>query len=215
MSAASDELRARLEALPLVAILRGLQPSDAVAVGGALFDQGFRILEVPLNSPRPFDSIEILARRFGAQALVGAGTVLVLEDVARVEAAGGRLIVMPHADVAIIAEAKRRELICVPGAATPTEGFAALAAGADALKLFPGELLSPAILKAWRSVFPPNTLLLPVGGITPERMQPYWEAGADGFGIGSALFKPDLPPAEIAVRGRRFAAAVAALPART
>ncbi len=214
MTAATGELQSRLESFPLIAILRGLQPSEAVAAGSALVGQGFRALEVPLNSPRPFESIEMLAARFGEAALIGAGTVLDRGDVARIRDAGGRLVVMPHADVAIVAEAKRRRLVCVPGAATPTEGFAALAAGADAVKLFPAELLSPAALKAWRSVFPAEAWLLPVGGITPERMQAYWEAGADGFGIGSALFRPGLAAGEIAENARRFVEAFRALPRR-
>jgi 2-dehydro-3-deoxyphosphogalactonate aldolase len=214
VTATAGELQRRLSSLPLVAILRGLDPSDAEAVGATLIGHGFRVLEVPLNSPRPFESIEILAARFGREALIGAGTVLERADVARVETAGGRLVVMPHADLRIVAEAKRQGLACVPGVATPTEAFAALATGADALKLFPGEMLSPPVVKAWRSVLPVDSWLLPVGGITPERMQAYWESGANGFGIGSALFKPGLSSSEVGERARRFVAAFASLPAR-
>lgn len=196
-----------LQPLPLVAILRGLTPEEAPEIGAALFDAGFRVLEVPLNSPRPLESIARLARDFGARCVVGAGTVLAPEQVDQVAAAGGTLIVMPHADVAVIAAAKRAGLRCVPGAATPTEAFAALRAGADALKLFPAEQLSPAVLKAWRSVLPAGTALLPVGGITPQRMAEYRAAGAAGFGIGSALYAPGVDAAEVARRAHAFIAA--------
>jgi 2-dehydro-3-deoxyphosphogalactonate aldolase len=204
----SIDLRQALAALPLVAILRGLKPENALAVGQVLIDTGFRIIEVPLNSPRPFESIDLLAQAFGARALVGAGTVLRTEDVARVKEAGGNLIVMPHGDTAIIREAKRLGLTCTPGVATPTEGFAALGAGADGLKMFPAEAISPPIVKAWRAVFPPETLLLPVGGITPERMGAYLAAGASGFGLGSALFAPDVAPAIVRERAQAFVAAL-------
>ena len=204
----SVDLRQALAALPLVAILRGLKPENAPAVGQVLVDAGFRIIEVPLNSPRPFESIALLAQAFGTRALVGAGTVLRMEDVLRVKEAGGGLIVMPHGDTAIIREAKRLGLICTPGVATPTEGFAALGAGADGLKMFPAEAMSPPIVKAWRAVFPPETLLLPVGGITPERMGAYLAAGASGFGLGSALFAPDVAPAIVRERAQAFVAAL-------
>jgi 2-dehydro-3-deoxyphosphogalactonate aldolase len=201
-------LREALAELPLVAILRGLTPENAPAIGQILVDAGFRIIEVPLNSPQPFESIGILAGAFGARALVGAGTVLRTDDVARVRKAGGRLIVMPHGDTAIIRAAKSEGMICTPGVATPTEGFAALAAGADGLKLFPAEAMPPAVVKAWRAVFPPETLLLPVGGIAPERMADYLAAGASGFGLGSALFAPGLSLADIQARAGAFVAAI-------
>jgi 2-dehydro-3-deoxyphosphogalactonate aldolase len=175
---------------PLVAILRGIRPDEVVAVCETLFDRGFRSLEVPLNSPQPLQSIELLARRFGDEAMIGAGTVLSEGAVRDVTAAGGRLVVMPHADVAVIRAAKAAGCICLPGVATVTEAFAALAAGADALKLFPAEQLGPEVLKAWRAVLPGNCRLLPVGGITPQRMAAYLQAGAAGFGIGGALYKP-------------------------
>src|SRR5262249_28508301 len=165
--------------------------------------------EVPLNSPRPFDSIRILADAFGAGALVGAGTVLRPEEVARVRDAGGRLIGMPHGDTAILRRAKGQGMICIPGVGPPTEGFAGLAAGADGLKLFPAEAMPPAIVKAWRAVFPPETLLLPVGGITLERMAAYLAAGASGFGLGSALFVPSATPAVVRQRAHAFLAALA------
>jgi 2-dehydro-3-deoxyphosphogalactonate aldolase len=201
-------LRQALAELPLVAILRGLAPENALAVGQVLVDADFRIIEVPLNSPRPFESIGLLAKAFGSRALVGAGTVLRTDDVARVKDAGGRLIVMPHGDTAIIREAKRQGLICVPGVATPTEGFAALAAGADGLKLFPAEAMPPAVVKAWRAVFPPETLLMPVGGITPERMADYLAAGASGFGLGSALFIPNMTPVVVRECAQAFVEAL-------
>ncbi len=193
-----------LQPLPLVAILRGLAPEQAPAIGAALVDAGFRILEVPLNSPRPLESIALLADAFGDRCLVGAGTVLAPAQVDAVARAGGRLIVMPHADTAVISAARDAGLRCTPGVATPTEAFAALAAGADALKLFPAEQLAPPVLKAWRSVLPAGTALLPVGGITPERMAAYRDAGADGFGIGSALYAPGMDAAEVARRAAGF-----------
>jgi 2-dehydro-3-deoxyphosphogalactonate aldolase len=193
-----------LQPLPLVAILRGLTPQDALSVGTALFDAGLRVLEVPLNSPRPLDSIALLAREFGERCLVGAGTVLTPEQVAQVKDAGGRIIVMPHGDTTVIRAAKAAGLVCTPGVATPTEAFAALAAGADALKLFPAEQLPPPVLKAWSSVLPKGTALLPVGGITPDNMAPYRKAGAAGFGIGSALYSPGIDANEVARRARAF-----------
>jgi len=200
-------LREHLSALPLVAILRGLEPDSAVAVGEALISAGFRIIEVPLNSPDPLRSIARLADAFGAEALIGAGTVLEVEDVDRVSDAGGELIVMPHSAGAVIRRARDLGLVCTPGVATPTEAFAALRLGADGLKMFPAENLPPVVVKAWRAVLPPRTLLLPVGGIKPETMQAYVEAGADGFGLGSALFAPGLAVPEIADNARRFAEA--------
>jgi 2-dehydro-3-deoxyphosphogalactonate aldolase len=202
------DLRPALAELPLVAILRGLAPENALAVGRVLFDVGFRIIEVPLNSPQPLASIAILAKAFGARALVGAGTVLQSGEIAGVKESGGRLIVMPHGDTLVIGEAKRQGMICIPGAATPTEGFAALDAGADALKLFPAEAIPPAVVKAWRAVLPAETLLLPVGGITPERMAGYLAAGANGFGLGSALFRPQASTIELADHARAFTAAL-------
>lgn len=193
-----------MQPLPLVAILRGLTPQEAPAIGAALAEAGFRILEVPLNSPQPLQSIELLARALGDHCLVGAGTVLTPGQVQDVASAGGRLIVMPHADTEVIASAHAMGLRCTPGVATPTEAFAALRAGADALKLFPAEQLPPPVLKAWRSVLPPGTALLPVGGITPERMAVYRQAGAAGFGIGSALYAPGTDAAEVGRRARAF-----------
>lgn len=199
-----DRLAAALRQLPLVAILRGLTPADAGDIGGVLYDAGFRLIEVPLNSPDPLRSIEILRRSLPADALVGAGTVLMLESVAEVQAAGGELIVMPHADTAVIRAAKAHGMLCVPGIATPTEAFTALAAGADALKVFPAELVSPAAVKAMRAVLPREVALLPVGGITPERMAAYRAAGVSGFGLGSALYAPGMGVGQVREQAQRF-----------
>jgi 2-dehydro-3-deoxyphosphogalactonate aldolase len=203
-----------LDPLPLVAVLRGITPEEIPAVGAALVDAGFRVLEVPLNSPRAFDSIRLLADRHGARCLIGAGTVLAVDDVERVRAAGGQVIVMPHADTAVIRAAKAQRMVCVPGVATPTEAFAALAAGADGLKMFPAEALPPAALKAWRAVLPRDTLVFAVGGMKPDNLGPYWAAGATGFGTGSNLYKPGADPAEVRTVARAYAEAIARLPAR-
>ena len=197
-------MREYLDPLPLIAILRGITPDEAMPVGLALAEAGFRIVEVPLNSPQPLRSIELLARELGDRCLLGAGTVMSAAQVDEVARAGGRLIVMPHADATIIRAAKAQSLCCAPGIATPGEGFAALAAGADALKLFPAELLSPPVLKALRAVFPPELLFLPVGGITPQSMAAYVTAGASGFGLGSALYKPGLTVAQVKANAQAF-----------
>ncbi|GGY26286.1 2-dehydro-3-deoxy-6-phosphogalactonate aldolase [Pseudoduganella albidiflava] len=190
--------------LPLVAILRGLLPEEAEGIGAALYGAGFRLIEVPLNSPDPFDSIARLARSLPADAVLGAGTVLETDAVTRVRDAGGKLIVMPHADTEVIRAAKAAGMWCVPGVATPTEAFAALRAGADALKLFPAELVSPAVVRAMRAVLPKGIKLLPVGGITPDNMADFRAAGVAGFGLGSALYKPGMDAATVAANARAF-----------
>jgi 2-dehydro-3-deoxyphosphogalactonate aldolase len=197
-------LDAALARLPLVAILRGIAPDEAEPIGEALLRAGFALIEVRLNSPQPCDSIRRLAAAFGGDVVIGAGTVLTPQQVTEVHAAGGRLIVMPHADVEVIRAAKAAGLWCVPGIATPTEAFAALGAGADALKLFPAELLNPAVLKAMRAVLPRDARVLPVGGITPERMKAFVAAGAFGFGLGSALYMPGMDAAVVGERARAF-----------
>jgi len=204
MSDIRADLDRAFEALPLVAILRGIQPHEVEAIAKAVYDEGFRIIEVPLNSPRALDSIRLLSRSLPADAVLGAGTVLSVNAVDEVQAAGGRIIVMPHADVEVIKAAKANGMACVPGVATPTEAFAALHAGADALKLFPAELITPTIMKAMRAVLPKETRLLPVGGVTPDNMEPFREAGAAGFGLGSALYAPGIDAAEAGARARRF-----------
>lgn len=205
------DLETCMSRLPLVAILRGVTPDEAVGIAGALVDEGFSMIEVPLNSPDPLASIERIAGAFGEQALIGAGTVLDAASVAGIQGAGGRLVVMPHSDVHVVRAAKQAGLACVPGFATPTEAFAALAAGADALKLFPAEANPPAVLKAMRAVLPADVAILPVGGITPEGMAAYCAVGAAGFGLGSALYRPGMTAAEVAGSAARFRAAFAAL----
>ncbi|WP_077032614.1 2-dehydro-3-deoxy-6-phosphogalactonate aldolase [Pelomonas sp. KK5] len=202
-----DDFDAAFEALPLVAILRGIRPDEVVPVGAALVEAGFRLIEVPLNSPDPLVSIERLARSVPAGVMVGAGTVLSEKSVRDVKAAGGRLIVMPHADVAVIRATKDEGMACVPGVATVTEAFAALAAGADALKLFPAELITPTVLKAMRAVLPPDLRLLPVGGVTPASMAAYRSAGAAGFGLGGALYQTGFDAVAVGERARGFVAA--------
>jgi 2-dehydro-3-deoxyphosphogalactonate aldolase len=201
-------LRAALDACPLVAILRGITPAEAVAVGQVLVDAGFRVIEVPLNSPDPLASISALAHAF-PQAIVGAGTVLRRQQVGPVQAAGGRLVVAPNFDAAVVQESIALGLACLPGVATPTEAFAALDAGATGIKLFPAELISPAAVKAMRAVLPTDALLLPVGGITPANMAAYRDAGANGLGIGSALYKPGMTVDEVARQARAFIDAAA------
>lgn len=200
-------LREYLNDLPLIAILRGLEPDHAEATGHALVEAGFRVIEVPLNSPEPFRSIEILAKAMPGNVLVGAGTVLDPAQVNGIRDVGGKLIVMPHADLDVIRRAKENNLVCTPGVATPTEAFAALKAGADAIKIFPAEAIPPAVVKAWRAVLPKDTIVLPVGGIKPETMRAYVEAGANGFGLGSALFTPTMSVEDIGRNARDFAAA--------
>jgi 2-dehydro-3-deoxyphosphogalactonate aldolase len=203
----TERLAAALARLPLVAILRGLRPDEAQAHGAALEHAGFGLIEVPLNSPDPFDSIAILRRTCQASTLVGAGTVTRVADVDRLAALGADLVVMPHADTRVIRAAKAAGLWCVPGIATPTEAFAALEAGADALKLFPAELVTASVMKALRAVLPPRLPLLPVGGITPEALAPWRAAGATGFGLGSALYAPGRTPDDTAARAAAFVAA--------
>ncbi|WP_420562633.1 2-dehydro-3-deoxy-6-phosphogalactonate aldolase [Thalassobaculum sp.] len=196
---------------PLVAILRGVTPDAVVDIALALEGEGFAIVEVPLNSPRPLDSIARLAEAVGDRLLVGAGTVIEPDSVNDVVAVGGRLIVMPHADAAVVERAKSRDAVAVPGFATPGEAFAMLRAGADALKLFPAEGAPPPVLKAMRAVLPKQAPILPVGGITPETMAGYVAAGATGFGLGSALYKPGDTAAAVAEKAKSFQAAWAKL----
>jgi 2-dehydro-3-deoxyphosphogalactonate aldolase len=190
MTASVNSLfKTHLQACPLIAILRGITPHEAPAVGHALWGAGFRILEVPLNSPHAYESIAAL-RRALPKALIGAGTVLSTSQVAQVKAAGGQLIIAPNFNPEVVATAKTQSMLAIPGIATPSEAFAALAAGADAIKLFPAEIISPAALKAMRAVLPRDALLLPVGGIGAANIAAYWTAGANGFGIGSSLYSP-------------------------
>ncbi|MEO8008948.1 MAG: 2-dehydro-3-deoxy-6-phosphogalactonate aldolase [Betaproteobacteria bacterium] len=203
-----------LKRWPLVAILRGIKPGETLDIGTVLVEAGFCIIEVPLNSPEPFASIMKLSKRFADTVLIGAGTVTNWEQVAKVADAGGKIIVMPHADERIVEAAKRRSLYVVPGFASPTEAFRMIDAGADAIKLFPAEANPPKVLKALRAVLPVDMPVLPVGGITPGNMKEYWEAGADGFGLGSALYKPGDPAAKVAQSAADFRVALHSLPKR-
>lgn len=191
----------------LIAILRGIKPQEAEAIGLELYEAGFRLIEVPLNSPDPLDSIRAMRAALPTDCLIGAGTVLNPDDCARIRDAGGELIVMPHSDPAVIRAAKALGMASCPGVATPTEAFAALAAGADVLKMFPAEQLGPVVLKAWRAVMRPPIALVPVGGITPDNISVYAQAGASGFGLGSALYKPGLSATEVGQNARAFVAA--------
>ncbi|MBW6527724.1 2-dehydro-3-deoxy-6-phosphogalactonate aldolase [Sphingomonas sp. RHCKR7] len=193
---------------PLVAILRGLTPAEAPAVGEALVAAGFTLLEVPLNSPDPFDSIRLLAERLAGRAMVGAGTVLTTDDVARVRDAGGTLIVSPNTDADVIRASAAAGLISMPGYFTASEGFAALAAGATALKLFPADGTIPAYLKAQRAVLPKAARMLAVGGITPHNMAEWRAAGADGFGLGSNLYRPGKSAEAVGKDARQYIAAL-------
>lgn len=198
---------AAFEACPLIAILRGVKPSEVVAHGQALHAAGFRIVEVPLNSPDPLASIAALRDALPSEVIVGAGTVLRTEFVEQVAGAGGELIVMPHGDIEIIRTAKEKGLACAPGVATPTEAFAALANGADVLKMFPAEQLGIHIIKAWRAVIAKRVPLVPVGGVTPDTMSAHVAAGANGFGLGSALYRAGQDVDATAMHARDFVAA--------
>ena len=200
----NSEFDAAFAHCPLIAILRGITPGEVVAVGELLFNAGFRLIEVPLNSPQPLDSIARLAKAQTGRAVVGAGTVLRVADVRAVRDAGGTMIVSPNTNVEVIAATNQCGLVSLPGVATPSEAFAALDAGATALKLFPAEGASPAVLKAIRAVLPAGVRVLPVGGITPESLGPWLKAGAAGFGIGSALYAPGVALDQIAMRARLF-----------
>jgi 2-dehydro-3-deoxyphosphogalactonate aldolase len=186
-----------LDKMPLVAILRGVKPSEVVAVGSSLIEAGITIIEVPLNSPDPYDSISLLTSEFGDKALIGAGTVLTIEQATRVINAGGKLVVSPIMIPEVIRRTKSLGGFSVPGCLSPTEAFSALDAGADAIKIFPAEMVSPKVIKAMRAVLPRSAKLIIVGGVNADNMRDFLEAGADGFGVGSALFKPGTPESAI------------------
>jgi 2-dehydro-3-deoxyphosphogalactonate aldolase len=205
---ASELLNRYLGECPLIAIIRGVTPEDAEAIGDAIYDGGIRIIEVPLNSPEPLKSIERLARNLGERALIGAGTVLTPDDVRRVKDAGGRIIVSPDTNVEVISAAAEAGLVSSPGYFTPSEAFAAIRAGAHVLKLFPAEGASPAVLKAQLAVLPKGFSVMAVGGIKPDNMQPWLEAGAVGFGLGSGIYKPGQSAAETLEKARAYVAGV-------
>ncbi len=204
----AQEMRRRLAESPLVAIIRGVTPDEAGAIGQAIYDAGIRIIEVPLNSPDPFQSISKLAERFGERALIGAGTVLEPEQVQEVREAGGRLIVSPNTDIRVIEASVAAGLVSAPGYYTPSEAFQGLRAGAHALKLFPAEAASPGVVKAQRAVLPRDVPLLVVGGVRPDNMRAYLDAGASGFGLGSGLYKPGQTPYEVAAQASAYVAGV-------
>ncbi len=210
----TSRFHAAMAKLPLVAILRGIATEAAADIAEALLEEDFEFIEVPLNSPQPLKSIATIRRMAPARVFVGAGTVLTPAEVEAVAEAGGDLIVTPNTNAAVIARAKALGLACLPGAATPSEAFAALAAGADAVKAFPAEMIAPAVVKAWRAVLPPATAILPVGGITPDTMGAYVSAGAAGFGLGSALYKPGDDATQTRAKASTFRLAWARLAAK-
>ncbi len=205
---AADLLHQRLSECPLIAIIRGVTPVDVVGIGEALYAEGIRIIEVPLNSPEPLESIRLLAGALGERALIGAGTVLDPADVDRVRAVGGRLIVSPNTYTPVIEATAGAGMVSAPGYFTPSEAFEALRAGAHALKLFPAEVASPALVKGQRAVLPRHVPLLVVGGVRPDNMKPYLEAGANGFGLGSGVYKPGQSPAEVSAQARAYVQAL-------
>ena len=196
---------ARLKAFPLIAILRGITPPDAKSIAGILVDAGFRIIEVPLNSPQPYDSIEIIAKAFGAQVTVGAGTVLDAAAVRQVANAGGQLIVSPNTDIEVIAATTKAQLVSAPGFFSPTEALSAIVAGAHAIKLFPAEGASPQFVKGQLAVLPTEVPLIAVGGVRSDDLLPWATAGAAGFGLGSALFSPQRDAADVRQAANDFA----------
>lgn len=202
----TEEYRQYLEACPLVGIIRGVTPDEVDEIGQAIFDAGIRIIEVPLNSPDPFKSIQLLADRLGDRALIGAGTVLEADQVAEVKAAGGRLIVSPNTNPAVIRATVAAGLISSPGYFTPSEAFTAIEAGAHALKFFPAEASTPAVIKAQRAVLPSQIPLVVVGGIRPDTTLPWLEAGANGLGLGSGLYVAGQSPTVTVEKARAFVA---------
>ena len=202
----AEELRRRLDQCPLIAIIRGVTPDEAAEIGAALHEGGIRIIEVPLNSPQPFDSIRRLADALGERALVGAGTVLETADVQKVRDVGGRIIVSPNTNRQVIEATVAAGLISSPGYFTPSEAFEAIRAGAHGLKLFPAEGASPAVVKAQKAVLPKHIPLLVVGGVKPDTMRPWLDAGADGFGLGGGLYQPGQSAEETAAKARAYVA---------
>jgi 2-dehydro-3-deoxyphosphogalactonate aldolase len=203
------ELSGWLARCPLIAILRGVKPDEVLAIGEVLERAGIAIIEVPLNSPEPMASMAALAREFGERLLIGAGTVMTAAQVGEIAGAGGRLVVTPHADAVVTRAAKGLGLLAVPGCFTPTEAFAMLAEGADALKLFPAEAASPAVLRALRAVLPAGIAVLPVGGVDATNMAAWQAAGAAGFGIGSAIYRAGDDAATVSAKAHALVSVLA------
>lgn len=204
------DLRSLLNSCPVVSILRGIRSHEAEAIGAALLEAGVRVVEVPLNSPEPLSSISILAREFGERMLVGAGTVITPEHVVQVADAGGRLIVTPHADLELLRATKSAGMIAIPGAFNPTEVFSLLKTGADAVKLFPAEVLGVGMLRALRAVLPADAMIIPVGGVDATNASSWMDAGAHGLGVGSSLYKPGDTPAAVRERAKTIISSVKA-----
>jgi 2-dehydro-3-deoxyphosphogalactonate aldolase len=200
-----DKMQIRfLKILPLIAILRGIRPEESIDIGCELFEIGFRIIEIPLNSPDAFKSIEKLVLKLKDKALIGAGTITNIKQLQLLSDVGGKLAVMPHTDLKLIRKAKTLNFVCFPGVASPSEALAALNSGADGLKVFPAELITPKVLKSWKAILPEKTMLFPVGGIIPESMESYILAGATGFGLGSALYRPGQSVLDVGLMGKIF-----------
>ncbi|WP_095012061.1 2-dehydro-3-deoxy-6-phosphogalactonate aldolase [Tsuneonella mangrovi] len=202
------KLKAALEVCPLVAILRGIKPDEAIPIGEALFAAGFRIIEVPLNSPNPFESIARLVKALPAETLIGAGTVTSASAIGTLRDVGGQLVVSPNVDVSVISKAVANDMACLPGFMSPTEAFDAIAAGANGLKLFPADVVRPEYLSALQTVLPPDLPVLPVGGINPESMGAWTAAGAAGFGLGSGLYKPGTGARKVGNRAAEYVTAL-------
>ena len=207
---ASDLFDLYFRQCPLIGIIRGVTPDEALATARALYEGGIRIIEVPLNSPDPLSSIRTISGHLGEEALVGAGTVLTVDDVEKVNQAGGRLVVSPNMNPDVIRATAERGMVSCPGIFTPTEAFAGLKAGATVIKLFPAEAASPKVVKAMRAVLPKDSTLLIVGGVTPESMKPWLETGANGFGLGGGLYKPGQPPEETLAKAKAYVEALKA-----
>lgn len=201
-------LRNLLNKFPLIPVLRFIKPKEVLAIAEILINKGFECIEIPMNSPEPLKSIQMLLQQYGHRALIAAGTVSCVDDVNKIADVGGHMIVMPHTDINIITAAKQRNLSCMPGFCTLSEGFAAIAAGADGLKLFPAQYNAPTILKAFRAVLPKDVLVLPTGGIQPEDIEAYYQAGASGFCLGSALYRPGDTPELVSKKAAVFIAAI-------
>ena len=200
-----DKMQIRfLKSLPLIAILRGIRPEECIDIGCELFEIGFRIIEIPLNSPDAFKSIEKLVLKLKDKALIGGGTITNIKQLQLLSDVGGKLAVMPHTDLKLIRKAKILNFVCFPGVASPSEALAALNSGADGLKVFPAELITPKVLKSWKAILPEKTMLFPVGGIIPESMESYILAGATGFGLGSALYLPGQSVLDVGLMGKIF-----------